>query len=316
MKKLTIGIGAIMCVVLMAASYKTSIKSLHMAVDSSGLVNESLNGILQADADQMVKNALTKADPTPANTQIWFSRQVVENVYDLLREDSTTSFKPDGIRIYFSSTDTAVAAKHDNYGIVVVSTYFGGLDTVNSQTKIIVHKDYFQHASGAALFKTGGIGGVITHDNDATNGDSLNMVYNSALKDTCVASSDHYITRQEGAEMVLAFQGNSLKARSEWFDINMLGNLVKEMKDKNEDGIRVYFARGVDGINSADDVGKARFAIVTTVPGPNSNIHLDYFGCTKCAAMMMKAALRKKLDQGGNDNGELCPSNCDGVTLP
>jgi hypothetical protein len=84
----------------------------------------------------------------------------------------------------------------------------------------------------------------------------------------------------------------------------MIRNLVKEMKDVTEkdDGIRIYFARNTAGAEK----DKEEFVIVTTqlVAG----VHKDYFDCIQPPHTGDKG--------NGQDNGELCPDHCDGVTEP
>jgi hypothetical protein len=311
MKKLTFGIGVILAFVLMAASYKTNYKKLSRAADPAATINESLNGILQADADTMVKIAQDSAESIPPNTQIWFSKQILDSLYKLLSLDSLGAHNPDGIRIYFSSA-VATRATPIQYGIVVTSTYFSGIDSSNLPNKTIIHTDYFTHTKTAGLFQLPNVTGVVSHYNDATDGDSLYTNCGCPLHDSCLASSDHYITKSTATEMVHAFIGKPLNAKCEWFDIKLLGSLVKEMDDKNENGIRLYFSRGTVNTVAIQDVGKARFVIVTTKIG-NSSTGIDYFGCDRS----LSASVKKRFKvEGGNNNGELCPDNCDGVTVP
>jgi len=327
MKKLALLMCVAFCFVFMAASHKPGTNRRQTSADSSSsniIVEESLNGILQPDANAMVQNAVSNIDNLPANTQIWFSRATVDSVYGLLRADSGGVVKPDGVRIYFSSVPpTADNPLHYNNGIVVVSTYNSG-KVFKNHLYVNVHTDYFEHPENAGLFKSNAIAGILTHDNDTTNGA---LLYNTCNCDTqhCITSAGHYITRIEGEKMVQAFYGSPFNARSEWFDIGMLKNLVEEMNLKSDDGInykfdgiRIYFARGVAGIASSDDVGKARFVLVTTIPATNSaanqTIHKDYFGCDQVIMSVVIEGIEKR--KGGNDNGEQCPNNCDGVTLP
>ncbi|MGZ3929195.1 MAG: hypothetical protein ACXVJG_19705, partial [Mucilaginibacter sp.] len=121
-----------------------------------------------------------------------------------------------------------------------------------------------------------------------------------------------------GEKMVQAFYGKPFNAKSEWFDIAMLQYLVGEMNDEQDDGIRVYFARGAAGVSKPDDIDKARFVIVTTRPAVNplthAPIHKDYFDCIH--PVLVAAVNKGTKKQGVNDNGELCPTNCNGTTLP
>jgi hypothetical protein len=325
MKKLVLLTCVAFCIVCIAESYKkvgiSQKNAINTTTRDSVIVEESLNGILQPIANTMVQNAVSTIDNSPANTQIWFSLHTLRRVDSLLRSDSAGVVKPDGIRIYFSSTaPTTANPLHYNNGIVVVSTYKSGV-VLNGDFPIVVHTDYFEHLASDSLFKLSpdSIGGIATHDNDTTNG---SMLYYSCNCKTisCLTSSDHYITRSEGEQLVQAFYSKPkpFSARSEWFDIGMLNALIAEMQKNHDDGIRIYFARGVAKISNPDDEGKARFVIVTTRlftdPATNKSIHKDYFGCDQAAAILASKLVEKR--KGGSDNGELCPTNCYGVTQP
>jgi hypothetical protein len=342
MKTLLLKMRLLGCFALLIIGERVNGQQTPGQADTNTVVAEkSLNGIPYTAASKMVQAAYAaNVDPMPANTQIWFSKKSIVAVYNLLmHEDSVGLIKPDGIRIYFSSSDTAANSTptHLNNSVVVVSTYWSGR-VKNSMgggyTK--VHTDYFEHDASAGLFgiNPDSLAGIVTHYNDATMGTMLYSICNCDNQDTCVTTSDHFIKRGVGETMVQAFQGQPFKARSEWFDINMLINLFYEMNCSNEDGIRIYFARATSSTDAAY-AGKARFVIVTTTPttttvnGQQVIIHQDRLSCN-CTnsglAAKARAAIRYGVEQrriakgqpgkGGNDNGEQCPNNCDGVTLP
>jgi hypothetical protein len=325
MKKLVLLMCVAFCFVFIAASHKTGISNQKKLAESSWdstIVEESLNGVSQANSKTMVQNAVSIIDSTPANTQIWFSRATVDSVYSLLRADSSGAVKPDGIRIYFSSVaPTATSPLHYNNGVVVVSTYKSGVIYQN-HIHVAIHTDYFEHSQNAGLFKLGSIGGIISHDSDTSNGALLYKVCNCDTIKPCADTSDHDIKRSLGEKMVQAFYGKPFNAKSEWFDIAMLRYLVKEIDSENDEGIRIYFARGVPGIGKPEDKDKARFVIVTTRPAinplTNAAIHKDYFDCIHRVLSTIKVRSIKsgKMGGGTTDNGELCPTNCSGTNLP
>jgi len=328
MKKLfLLGVSAILLTSLMLSSFKTARKHNWKSGTSITAVSEALNGFSQSAADQMVKNTISENDSTPANTEVWFSKRVVDSVFSLLQQDSlafkldsTSGIKqPDGIRIYFgSTTPTATVPLHYNNNIIVVSTYFNGVDTLGPHNFVEKHHDYFSHPQTAGLFSLDSVGGVVTNDHDTSNGALLYIKCNCDTIKPCITTSDHDILRSIGEKMVQSFPGEPIAAIGEWFDIGMLRNLVQEMNDENDDGIRIYFARGVSGINQAVDVGKGRFVIVTTKqsknPLTNAAIHKDYFDCVHPITVSVRAP--GKPAGPGQNNGELCPNNCNGATLP
>jgi hypothetical protein len=140
-------------------------------------------------------------------------------------------------------------------------------------------------------------------------------ICNCDITKRCLTQSTHDIKRSVAETMVQSFKGSPFNVKSEWFDIKMLENLLTEMHDEQDDGIRIYFARGVTNIGRPVDIGKARFVVTTTRSVPNTNIHKDFFDCSHPP---LATTIKDRIKPGGpsQDNGELCPSNCDGVTLP
>ena len=122
--------------------------------------------------------------------------------------------------------------------------------------------------------------------------------------------SPHDITRAQAEDMVQHFGKAVYKTKSEWFDIAMVDSLRKAMDTGKSDGIRIYFSRNVEGADTT--ISNKEAVIWVTTKGMTygtKKIHKDSFDCGK-------SSLGK--DKGGDpqDNGELCPTHCNGVTLP
>lgn len=143
---------------------------------------------------------------------------------------------------------------------------------------------------------------------------------------------------------IIIFRKGSINAKAEWFGMDMIRLLLARMKADNNDGVRIYFARGV-----ANDYTKrvAKFVIVRTSqyvkPNTNDTIHKDYFGCNETAQANIPVKHKKPLSEldklflreysnrnkmqfenlvqnltvfnGSLDNGEVCPNHCQGAIL-
>jgi len=324
MKKLLFGIFG----VLIIFSFKTQ-KDLKSKVTNGPIEKfSSLNGFSESEAKILVKYCDSTYDHTPKHTQVWFRREIIEAWYELLKADSARGINTDGIRIYISRKQPSDSTPiHYNNGIVVVSTLYSGL-VLEDGVRTKIHTDYFNHPSNVSLFNLSAINGEISHDKNSNNGALLYNTCHCDMTEPCIITSDHDIPRSIAEKMVHRFRGipifrtGAINAKAEWFDKDMIRILVAEMqegKDKGEDkddGVRIYFARG---INNDYTKHKSEFVIVPTRPEidpvTGNTIHKDYFDC---AHRQHTSQYTDKTDKsaGGMDNGELCPTHCQGVTLP
>ncbi|MBS1520139.1 MAG: hypothetical protein JST50_04020 [Bacteroidetes bacterium] len=290
-------------------SHKTSAQT----PSSDPIVESTLTGTSQTQAKIDVQDfASTYITSNPVslhlNTQIWISEPVLEAIKNLLVNESKTGIvKPDGVRIYFASTPPTSSTIRED-ALVVVSTYFSGI-IMQDTAHVKVHTDYFEHSkkvidSISMLVSRNGI--KITHYSDTTNGALLYKICNCDIQQPCIVTSGHDIKRSRGEALVQHFQGMPCNAYSEWFDIDMISNLVKEMKDpsENDDGIRIYYAR--NDIRSGPNKDETEFVIVTTQS--INGISKDYFDCKHVPFEGKKTP--------GQDNGEQCPNNCAGTSMP
>jgi hypothetical protein len=295
---------------LIIISFKVPHASMITRQTSPKNIVATLNGFTYAQANDSVTYCVSTKDNTPKNTQVWFRREIVEAWYKLLKADIAWGTTPDGIRIYISRPQaTSQNPIHYNNRIVVVSTF--SKDTVINNEKITMHKDYYNHADTDALFKLTSINGKASHDKNANNGA---LLFNTCHCDTKLCDpSNHAILRSEAEKMVHhfhsipIFRNGSINSRAEWFELSVIKTLVDDMKIGNDDGIRIYFARGVVHDYTQR---KAKFIIVTTKHDSSNTIQVDDFDCNHPAFMM------PTLYSDGQDNGELCPTNCYGLTLP
>lgn len=308
-------------VLIISFKPKSSVKNIALITPSDTI--STLNGFTQSKANGMVTFCVGTTDNRPQNTQVWFRKEIVKAWYSLLQADSIRNKgKTDGLRIYMARTlPTEADPTHSNNRVVVVSTKFLK-DSVEDGRTVKLHGDYFKHLDTNYLYKLKDINGDVSHDKDSTNGALLYNTCNCDVKKPCVISSDHDILRSQAEKMVQHFhriiilRRGPINSQAEWFDMDMIRILLANMKADSikkgivHDGIRLYFARGVD-----DDYtkGYSKFVVVTTVPlirpGTTKVIHEDYFECVHSISKKE----RQKILGGSFDNGELCPTNCSGL---
>jgi hypothetical protein len=325
MKKLVFGILGILIIL----SFKAPKDLKNKVINDPPEKFSTLNGFSEAEAKKLVKYCDSTYDHTPKHTQVWFRREIIEAWYELLKADSCKlGINTDGIRIYISRKQPSDSTPiHSNNGIVVVSTFYSGW-VPEDGVKVKRHTDYFNHPSDASLFKLSAINGEISLDRNSNNGALLYNTCRCDVTEPCIIASDHDIPRSVAEKMVHRFRGipifrtGAINAKAEWFDKDMIRILVAEMqegKDTGEDkddGVRIYFARG---INNDYTKHKSEFVIVPTRPeidpATGRTIHKDYFDC---AHRQHISQYTDKTDKsaGGFDNGELCPTHCQGITLP
>jgi len=283
----------------------------------------TLNGYTKAQALDSIAYSDKTIDRRPRNTQIWFKKDIICKIDSLLNaEISGHGRKPDGIRIYFSRILASASVPiNENNRIMIVSTYHRKDTIINGDT-VKIHQDYFEHLKTPGLFEAKDIHGEPSHDNDTTKGALLLSRNPLGSLKACTLVSEHDIPRNMAEEMVWRFPKRSIlrpgkmNARAEWFDMNMVDNLVKVLNREGDDGVRIYFSRGttkykLDSVKYKKDYAKnkVKFILVTTKAVPNTCtancIHRDDLDCAKL--------LVAKLIDNAKDNGELCPTHCQGV---
>lgn len=312
MKKLFIG----MFIVLAMVSFKSQKNKINTRYSVSLDTISTLNGLTESQANARITFCVGTADNGPKNTQVWFRKEIVEAWYTLLQADIQNGIKPDGIRIYIGrSLPSSSSPLHYNNGIVVVSTKYNGFTIDSTGKRIAIHADYLTHPKNAALFLMSNTIGEVRHDSDSTSG---SLLYNTCNCDgPACTTTDHDITRSQAEKMVQhfhripIFRRGPINSKAEWFGMDMIEELHKEMQDTKCDGVRIYFARGVD---TGYTKRKAKFVFVTTTSQNNGSIHKDYFDCSKHQRPLINKIM--PFDGGGMDNGELCPDHCDGLAFP
>jgi hypothetical protein len=273
----------------------------------------SLNGVdfnpppLPAiSANQMIINFVDDNTSSDAQTAIWISRDWIEKVAAFLTTEHT-EVGADGIRIYFGKKSNA-ANKMINT-IVIVSTQKLTSDPLE-------HTDYFSHdVAFSSFLKLVKQNPQAYFQEDHSGNDKGALLY--GLSSVCSSAFACVATTAENLDCQIAYAAvNNLKNRgvgqgvntdSEWFPTKLLTDLAYEFSHQTTqnitpDGMRLYFAKKTDN-------HRHFFIGVPTQEnghyGENIPSHLDNFDCYGTHSFF-----------GPTDNGEQCPNNCTGVSLP
>lgn len=298
MKQLTLLI--FIGIIIMSCNLSTKNKSNATAAQS-GVVQESLDGIDSARAVRWIA-AFEKDAASYKLTTLNFliKKDTLQKMVNLL-----VSEKADGMRIYFVGDPKNPAA----ITILLVSTRDSSLAGY--------HHDYYTHSDTAPLIELNLHG--FTGYTEAQSPGAL--LYTNCVKcegDTSCdfANNPHYLTRVVAEGMVQSYNkpapDGTQQTYAEWYDLDMLSAFVA---DPNCDGIRVYFARHLKNVGDPQYVYRACFVITNTENKTNNNIYKDYFSCTTLNSYFIKSEKQHPNwytipRSPGQDNGELCPNNC------
>jgi len=287
----------------------------------------TLNGVDSAKAYDMKRYfwANKGQDKHPEQQSVWFDIVTIRNMVNMMLKErkehpeisKTTKGYIDGIRIYFTN-DGSITSGHLNNSIILVSTKYAG---VNAKTSKTLHLDYYQHDHNDVLFKNGLLvirGQTLKRQLINTRGENLYDIF--GLNDKTPCDDDHYTIRGEGHEMANDFGKDSIRTKSEWFDLRMFRNLSKDtvVDGIRADGLRIYFVRHPVKYRGKGDVDKLKEAFMITTTHQTKGlsgktIHTDYFNCLNRKEFYMKLNGVKPYaatGQGGDDKGELCPDAC------
>lgn len=292
------------------------------------IVQKSLNGFGEIDAINMILHfkELNSKPIKQSGTAIWLSNKVIEAICNILTTENIDRAKnklslADGIRIYFASD-----LNYDSTTIIIVSTYNTGV--LNEETGLTFHNDYFEHSSTDPLFQTLKDYPPMVCTRSTPNGAFLfdPTITATSVKDdpNCDESNKHYRTYSQCYNMVTSFGYFAVNTTGEWFDLDLLLSFAKESANNKHkyDGIRIYFGRH-PGNDLTMYPNKDAFLLVTT-EAANGGGHSDYFDCSTANSFLQTKNKSSKnlkgnqpsnksisnLFKNGQDNGELCPDNC------
>ena len=276
------------------------------------VVYKTLNGVLQSTACGKTADFDTNYYYKQKLPQLnfWFGITVVKEIVNLIHDEfvlqASASHKVDGIRIYFASN-----SKTSSISILLVTT----LDSIGAVGNTPEHHDYYQHSSSEPLFSDQNIAGQSFTRNECSGANLYKWRLFGFVDDiTCkFKNHPHYVRRHTGRKMVKSFGSDVINTKAEWIPTSVLEDAINDPKC---DGIRIYFGKHpakdkVDSIYNNRDA----FVIVTTKVDKKDNTnHIDYFDCStfqRSADKNTHAPFIERVFSPGQDNGSLCPNNCD-----
>lgn len=253
--------------------------------NSSGI---TLNGIACNAADVMVDRFVQDNMSSDKKTNIWLSRTWVNKIYDILTAEQTT-VKADGIRLYFAKN------ANNRNTIIITSTKFGGTDPYSSTGND--HLDYFEHTD--PFLST--VNAHVAEDYGTDPGAKLYNGANCSTEANCNINELNYISCIKAAAAVKKFGKSTVNTISEWFPLTVIENIKCNLDGAPSalmaDGVRIYFAK------KSKKIDRHSFLFVTTKTKGAG--HEDFYECY-CSSYK----------HGVTDNGEQCPTNCNGATWP
>lgn len=294
-------------------------------------VYKSLNGIIDTVAKKMINNYETyiKSNKLILKQQnVWFDKTTFKSMTDYIDSINTANVnqpqkpKIDGVRMYLGMSGNA-SSKFVFQVIMVATVYDGYCDTCPSKG---YHKDIYFDAS-ASLFQSKRIQGrTMFRRKIFGQGERLYTPDTDTSDDVvCPNTEPHYITRKQAETWVANDTSKvGMITNSEWFEIGLLDTLANDTK---HDGIRIYLAK--HGPNDTDkyqkNIKNKDICIFETTES-SWFTHRDYFDCNTTAGYFNKYLNKLKnsnspydkilaegggTNSGGQDNGELCPDNCE-----
>jgi hypothetical protein len=302
---------------------------------------QSLSGYTKAQVKKMVAPFNTWGTQKPQITSVWFDKSIIKNIILLLNSRDSQRHRIDGIRVYYAY-DNSVPAKQT---VVLIATTNSGRTNQRSAENDNYHDDFYNHDTTAALFHMDiPINGKACHDTSCKGGALLYAKSGKPDDVTCDMASPHYLSRSRAEDMVISYArlSSRISSQSEWFDLDMINGFTDEF-DGNPaiDGIRIYFAKHLSNDSYTPYPGMDTFVIVpTTGLATDPDFHKDFFDCHFASTFFknsihtlknrintrlkkrfkylankrgaqLKKAYTKLPPYGGQDNGELCPDNCD-----
>ncbi|MFD0795546.1 hypothetical protein ACFQZX_18130 [Mucilaginibacter litoreus] len=288
------------------ASSATDTTTTAGARSTATVHKKTLNGVDQQTAGQMIRNfeqQMTTLQQAPIT--FFINKDMVAKIVKVLDADAAStpagSPKPDGVRVYFAKKSAA-----EPLTLLIIATR----EFKSAAQPDKTHDDYYEHSSAAAdvLFNPQQTKLEIKATyNDP--GATLFKRCTTCTDDTSCGEDAHYLRRKDAEDMVANYTAHPFNTRAEWFDTEMLRDMVK---DQQCDGIRVYLARHLPNDQVARNRNRDTFILTTTKLVTPGNYYEDYFDCHT-----LKNFVKKYEDKIGHgmfpppfDNGELCPTNC------
>jgi hypothetical protein len=317
MKKLVFGIFIAVIAVSCKGNKTSSQEEKAKALISSAMAYKTLNGIEATEAASRIQNFkdLALLDVKPTIQSFWIKKEMLHDIVLMLdaeKQEQIAEGKPDvtdGIRIYFTSDGNATITTHPiKTSIALVSTKDNGKsgEDLSSCPSGRRHLDYYEHSANAILYTA-----ITSFEQNCPGGPSCPgaSLYNctSCSGLPSCSATPHDIPLPIAIKMVADFHDHPINTNGEWFDLGLFEILDKETR---HNGIRIYFATNPQSSYSALSQRDA-FIITTTEDPNNTGINTDYYDCN--TAIAYKELYQNKYSHPRTppqDNGELCPKNC------
>ena len=312
---------SMLCTLLIAVTVFQGCKNNCSHNADSKITFKTLNNVDAVTAGVMIEHFkdLEKDDKRPLPESVWLSKEVIHEMVTLLCAERDAQIKQlksdkvkgitDGIRIYFGCDSSFHQPPLHNI-ILLVSTKDNGPSVTACRSKKR-HLDYYDHCASAPLFKLGSYG-EICNEGIKCAGDSLYIKTGRITDKSCIVSLPHRIRRDSAEMMVQGCKDHPFNTYSEWFDLSFWKTIDE---DKTHSGIRIYFATHLlvktDITNSLRDA----LIITTTKYDQKTGTNIDYFNCDTYDQYIKNYQKQYPKVADANflptqDNGELCPFNC------
>jgi hypothetical protein len=275
---------------------------------NSDIVRETLDGIPEKDALQMIANFKPDAE-TNTITTFFIKKDMLMLLNDMLAKEIAAPlpggrhYRTDGIRIYFGKE---TPTSPDIRLIVVATTdsikFIPPPPSLPSNEKM--HHDYYDHLQ--ALLHSSTVPLKITTEPQDMNKAVLYKVCGDCDREPSCdgVKKPGAIARSYAESMVQNFKGKIISTNAVWFDADRLKRIAE---GSSFAGLRIYMATYPDATYNANGLSTL---VLTTVDATGK----DYFYCESETIPFIKGGKRilkyRPLWGPGENNGSLCPNNC------
>jgi|GEM_PF-3863804 len=226
---------------------------------------------------------------------VFYKARAIKSIYDAIPKTTC-----DGIRFYFGKT-----SRSDNHFMLIpVATLNGVPDPTCPDVKD--HTDYF-------LTTSPGYAPSTPEGGPALPGSLFGI--NCPIGNDDCPQTTHYINCDDAKQFATYSKKEQMNATSEWFD----AEVIKEMIDliPTNGGIRFYFGKHSTAGNH-DNI--PRHGIIMMITERQKEQEVDTLICLPKDQgkhdLFKKLRKLYRLTGGGTNNGEECPTNCQGTKLP
>lgn len=290
-----------------------------IAVQANDTKYVSLNGVPKTEANNLITDFEQKTygkEVPIKQVSVFFKAAAIKKMYEILTKDRKIVSdggigQTDGFRIYFVNKDT----DRKEFSVILVATKYAGIDPIFN---VKAHTDYYHDTTGGNAFPQADFGDKKKGDCDG-GARIYTRPQNGENDVDCQIDATHRVSRRFAETMTMRNFGTAaINTKSVWFDYSLLHNLMNSPILKGISGIRIYYGNYGDTDtnerkrNKGDErKGRYTFIIMPTVPGKNAqqrDIDADKIDCNPIKTLW--GNIYKSKNDGGYNNGELCPDHC------